>query len=245
MTQITTAREFWDTCFARGHWYSRPEVPHENDPTLSAALRHFGDVAGKTLVDVGCGRGSSSLYFARAGAKVISVDFSQVAVDNLNRYCAENGIDNIRAVRMGAQDVGQLGKVDFVFGSMILHHIEPFHEFAATLRSLLKSEGKAFFYENSARSRLMIWFRQNVIGKLWIPKVGDAEEFPLTPKEVDELRRHFHVDVEIPFLLYFEMIARYIFRGLFRGTFRAIDKYCFKHWTWIRKYSYRQYLRLS
>ena len=82
---------------------------------------------------------------------------------------------------MSAQDISKLGKVDFIFGSMILHHIEPFDEFARSLSNVIKPGGKGFFWENSARSKTMIWFRQNMVGKLWLPKYGDQDEFPLTP----------------------------------------------------------------
>jgi hypothetical protein len=41
--------------------------------------------------------------------------------------------------------------------------------------------GRGFFWENNARIKSMIWFRQNIVGKLWVPKFGDSEEFPLTP----------------------------------------------------------------
>jgi len=58
--------------------------------------------------------------------------------------------------------------------------------------------GRAFFYENSAMSSLLVWFRQHVVGRWWVPKCGDEEEFPLTPGEVDMLRRAFAVRVAYP-----------------------------------------------
>jgi hypothetical protein len=50
----------------------------------------------------------------------------------------------------------------------------------------------------------MIWFRQNIVGKLWVPKHGDSEEFPLTPSEVDEIRKYFEVEIVYPELLLLE-----------------------------------------
>lgn len=240
------ATEFWDGVFARGRAdaYSRVEMPDLHDAVLNRALRHFGDVRGKTLIDIGCGRGGSSLFFAQHGARVISIDTSTEAIRNLGEYCSANAIDAITPVVLSGVDVGEVRDADFVFGSMVLHHLEPFAQFAANLRTSLRPGGKAFFWENNARSSLMIWFRRHVVGKLWIPKHGDPEEFPLTPSEVDELRRHFRVSVEYPELLLFRMAALYLLRGHAMGPFAWLDETLYR-FAAIRQYSYRQYLLIE
>jgi len=243
---LVDATQFWDNIFAQGERsaYSRVEMPDRSNPILRRALRHFGDVRGRTLIDVGCGRGASSLYFASLGAEVISVDLSGVAVRNLEDYCRRHDVRNVRPVQLSALEMRSLGPVDFVFGSMILHHIEPFARFAAELRTVLPEGGRAFFWENNARSRLMIWFRQHVVGKLWVPKHGDADEFPLTLAEVDQLRERFAVEVEYPELVLFRMISRYLLRGHCMRPFEALDRLGYRFET-LRKYSYQQYLFLS
>jgi 2-polyprenyl-3-methyl-5-hydroxy-6-metoxy-1,4-benzoquinol methylase len=188
--------------------------------------------------------GASSLYFASLGADVISVDLSGVAVRNLADYCRKYNVINVKPIQLSALELRSLGLVDLVFGSMILHHIEPFPSFAAELRAVLREGGKAFFWENNARSSLMIWFRQHVVGKLWVPKHGDADEFPLTLREVAELRRRFAVDVEYPELVLFRMISRYLLRGHCMQPFEVLDRFGYGFEA-LRKYSYQQYLCLS
>jgi len=244
---MQASEKFWDDIFSKGQEgnYSRVEMPDIHDPILKRALAHFGHLENKTIIDLGCGRGATSLFFAHCGAhNVISVDLSDVAIKNLKTYCQDNDIDNITPMKLSAQEINKLEKVDFVFGSMILHHIEPFKEFAINLRDAIKPGGKCFFWENNAQSKIMIWFRQNIVGKLWVPKYGDPDEFPLTQSEVDELKKYFHVEVEFPELLYFRMISSYLFRGHFRKLFHILDNYFYKYHA-FRKYSYRQYLCLS
>ena len=240
------ATQFWDKRFSRGQQgsYSRVEMADLADPALCRALKHFGSVVNKTVIDLGCGRGATSLFFAHHGANVISVDASGVAIDNLSRYCAENGIGKVTPVMMPAQDIGTLGPVDFIFGSMILHHIEPFDEFVKTLRTVVRPGGKGFFWENNARSKTMIWFRRHVVGRLWVPKWGDADEFPLEPREILELEKSFHVDVEYPELVFFRMISSYLLKGLLKTQFKMLDNYCYRYPD-FRKYSYSQHLFLS
>lgn len=238
--------EFWDSIFSRGQEgnYSRVEMPDLDDPILQRALEHFGHIENKTLIDLGCGRGATSLFFAHCGANVVSVDLSEKAINNLSKYCQDNSISNINPIKMSAQEIFKLGKADLIFGSMILHHIEPFSEFAGILRGVIKQGGKGFFSENNAQSKIMIWFRKNIVGKLWVPKYGDPDEFPLTPREVDEIRKYFQVEIEYPELLYFRQVSLYLLCGHLRKPFQMLDKHFYKY-SALRKYSYRQYLCLS
>lgn len=240
------AEEFWDQIFSKVQegGYSRVEAPDLNDPILQRAMEHFGSVEGKTIIDLGCGRGATSLFFAYYGANVISVDSSEKAIENLSKYCQDNSINNVTPEKISAQEILDLRKVDFIFGSMILHHIEPFDEFAKTLRTAIKTGGKGFFWENNARSKTLIWFRQNVVGKLWVPKYGDPDEFPLTTAEVDQLREHFHVEVEYPELHLFRLVSAYLLRGHFRKPCQLLDHYLYGY-PRLRQYSYRQYICLS
>ena len=93
------AKQFWDDIFSerqKGN-YSRVDMPDLNDPIMNRAMEHFGDVRNKTIIDLGCGRGATSLFFAHCGANVISIDLSEVAISNLSHYCQDNGIENRKA----------------------------------------------------------------------------------------------------------------------------------------------------
>jgi 2-polyprenyl-3-methyl-5-hydroxy-6-metoxy-1,4-benzoquinol methylase len=233
------AAEFWNNI------YSQTDYSRQIDrPVFERAMRHFGDVRGKVLLDIGCGLGASAFYFAEYGAEVIGIDSSRRAIDELNAYCTLNGIKNVRGICASAMEISQLGPADLLFGSMILHHIEPFDAFASHARQCLRSDGKAFFYENNSASRLLVWFRRRIVGRLWVPKYGDADEFPLSPQEVDQLREYFHVDIEYPEMFFFSLISPYLLRGAGFGFFRAIDRLFYRH-RWLLKYSYRQYIMLS
>ena len=240
------AQQFWDQIYAdlERSEYREVVMADVTEPSLSRALAHFGDLQGKTLVDLGCGRGEKSLVFASRGANVISVDLSEIALNNLAEHCREHGITNIRPVKLAAHDILQLGQIDFIYGSMILHHIEPFDDFVDKLGRLVRPEGKGFFWENNARSRLMIWFRQHVVGKLWVPKFGDPDEFPLTPDEVELLRKPFHVELQFPELVFFRMISMYLLRGRLQAPFRWLDKRCYGYPS-LRPYSYQQCVLLT
>jgi 2-polyprenyl-3-methyl-5-hydroxy-6-metoxy-1,4-benzoquinol methylase len=236
---------FWDNRYSHkkgccDYVGRRNIIAHDVD----AALAYFGDVKNKRIVDLGCGRGEASLIFARHGAHVISVDTSSAAIDRLTAYCAENNIANITPLGMSAYDISDIDTADFVFGSMILHHLRLFDEFSSALREFLPDDGKAFFVENRASSAMMMWFRQNVAGKWWVPKYGDSDEFPLTSHQIEKLKEHFHVQITYPRFVFFGLFARYALRGHLLREFVLLDDLCFKI-PCLRKYSYHQYLYLS
>jgi SAM-dependent methyltransferase len=241
MNKVTMNVEtFWNRIYAE----HPARFPDENQPVLRAALDHFGDISGKRLLDVGCGNGSSSLFFARQGAEVVSIDLSAVAIQGLTQFCQAHDIRNIAPLQCSAFEISNLPPFDFVFGEMILHHLEPFDQFAALLRNQIVPGGKAFFYENSAVSNVLVWFRNNLVGKYGIPKYGDEDEFPLTPAEVTHLKHHFAVEVVYPELLFFRLASWYLLAGKLEPLMKTLDQF-FYQFSSCRRLSYRQYLLMS
>lgn len=208
-------------------------------------LAHFGPVDGRTMLDLGCGAGHSAIFFAERGANVIAVDTSATAVRTLNERAESIGLSNLRAVVADALDIEQFGPVDAIYGSMILHHVEPFVDFAGVLSRTLKPTGRAFFYENSAGSRLLMWCRTHLAGRYGIPKLGDPKETPLSTDEIDRLRHHFYVETVIPDIYFFGLLSTYLFRGHGVRFFKALDDLAYRHIPPMRSLSYRQYVYLS
>ena len=76
-----------------------------------------------------------------------------------------------------------------------------------------------------------------MVGRWSVPKCGDEEEFPLTPGEVDMLRRAFAVRVAYPELMFFRLASWYLLKGRLVGAFSLLDRIGY-HIPWLRAYSY-------
>jgi SAM-dependent methyltransferase len=233
------SREHWDDVYAR----RSTSIPAVDDLVSRAALAHMGDLAGKRVLDMGCGSGEYSLYFAQLGAEVTALDLSEVGIAALADECDRLGITSVTPVVGDAFALDAHGPFDAVFGSMILHHLEPFTDFVDVLARATTPGARGFYYENSAMSRTLMWCRQHLTGHYGIPKYGDDDEFPLQPQEVDLLRRSFEVEVAYPELFLARMASRYLLHEHGDRQLGWIDEKLYRY-PRIRRLSYKQYVLL-
>ena len=84
-TPIHSASEFYDLA----GFVADPEATH----LRPFEIAEVGDVAGKTLVHTQCHFGMDTLSWARRGARVTGLDFSEPAVETARRVAAEIGVE--------------------------------------------------------------------------------------------------------------------------------------------------------
>lgn len=111
---------------------------------MSALL--LGRIAGKELLDYGCGMGEESVYFARLGARVTAIDISDIGVATLKRRAEAHKLD-IRAFEMRGDPTSfASASFDRIHGMGILHHVGIDRALAEVWR-LLRPGGVAVFLE--------------------------------------------------------------------------------------------------
>ncbi|XP_078445854.1 protein arginine methyltransferase 6 isoform X2 [Wolffia australiana] len=100
---------------------------HVRTETYRAAImRHQSFIAGKVVVDVGCGTGILSIFCAQAGAKkVYAIDASQIAVQASEVVKANNLCDKVIVLHGRVEDVSIDEEVDVIIsewmGYMLLY----------------------------------------------------------------------------------------------------------------------------
>ncbi len=86
-------------------------------------LRRLGDVRGKYLLDLGCGAGENSVYFATRGARCVAADYSPGMVEVALKLAHSNGVKVegkvVNAMAIAFPD----NTFDIVYASNLLHHI--------------------------------------------------------------------------------------------------------------------------
>jgi 2-polyprenyl-3-methyl-5-hydroxy-6-metoxy-1,4-benzoquinol methylase len=239
MPEHRDSTQHWDSVYAE---HAPKSVPDDDEVGL-AALAHFGGVDGSRLLDLGCGTGEYTRFFAARGAHVVAVDQSPVAIATLQHQCDEAGIANVEGVVADAMDLERLGPFDLAFGSMILHHIEPFDRFVDVLAGALRPGGRAFFHENSAMSSFLVWCREHLVGRFGIPKNSDDDEFPLQPREIERLGTRFDVTVEHPRVVLTSLAAGYLLRDHLGRPLDWVDQQLGRS-ARLRRMSYLQHVKL-
>src|ERR1039457_490097 len=123
---------------------------------------------GESLLDLGCGSGWLSMYFAERGMTVLGVDVSQEQINAANLLKKERHLDNMtfQCFDFMKWDVQKYqGCYENVFVSAFLHHL-PENELEVIIRKIatvLKRGGRVYMYEPL----------QSVGGRTFVVKVVD------------------------------------------------------------------------
>lgn len=109
-------REYFDEVEAR-KYFVEPHIP---------AFAEFERWNGKKVLEIGCGIGTDTIRFARAGAQVTAVDLSEKSLEVAKARAAVFGFeDRIRFYQANAErlsDVVPIETYDLVYSFGVIHH---------------------------------------------------------------------------------------------------------------------------
>lgn len=139
----------------------------------------IGNVKGKKILDVGCGRGDLSLYLAQQGANVIGIDLSNNHIDLCKTRANDLNL-KVNFMVMNAQVPDFEDNVfDIIVGSRIIHHLPDIELFTRECKRLLRKKGFITFIEPLKKNPIVELNR-----KIFAPKKRTKHEHPLFIKDV-------------------------------------------------------------
>ena len=145
-------------------------------------LRQLGNVKDKYLLDLGCGAGENSVYFALLGARCVATDYSPGMVEVALKLAEINGVQ-IEGRTVNAMDIDFPDNTfDIVYASNLLHHILYPEITLKEMHRVLKPGGKACFWDPLKHNPVINVYRRMAT------EVRTEDETPLDINLVNYIR---------------------------------------------------------
>ncbi len=213
----------------------------ESDPWVTARLALLAPLAGRRVLDLGCGNGVWTVLLARAGAYVDALDLSEQGVAATLRRCAFYGLAGRVQGRAGSAHALPFPDHSFecLHGENILHHLDV-QAAGREIARVLKPGGRAVFLENSANNKLLMLARR-FCGHFGIPKWSTDDEYPLRRSQIRTLTELIGpCRVHYPGFWCFHLLDQKLFPG--RTVAAPLDGIVYRWLPFLRSYSYNQIL---
>jgi 2-polyprenyl-3-methyl-5-hydroxy-6-metoxy-1,4-benzoquinol methylase len=134
-TKPVGSREYFDEVEAR-KYFVEPHIP---------AFAEFERWKGKRVLEVGCGIGTDSINFARAGAELTAVDLSGESLRIAQQRAGVMGVeDRIEFVQANAEELTSAvrgGPYDLIYSFGVIHHTPQPERALAEMRTLAAPGG--------------------------------------------------------------------------------------------------------
>lgn len=171
---------------------------HEINPLRLEWINARAPLAGKNVIDIGCGGGILAESMARKGAKVTGIDLSKKALKVADLHSLESGVEvrykHIPAEEMAEQEAGQF---DVVTCMEMLEHVPDPASIVRAAATLVKPGGKVFF---STLNRNLKSYLFAVVGAEYVLRMlprgtHDYAKF-ITPSELSQFVRDAGLQVD-------------------------------------------------
>jgi 2-polyprenyl-3-methyl-5-hydroxy-6-metoxy-1,4-benzoquinol methylase len=239
-TKPVGSKEYFDEVEAR-KYFVEPHIP---------AFAQFDRWRGKRVLEVGCGIGTDSINFARAGADLTAVELSGESLRIAAERADVMGVaDRIRFVQANAEELTSAlddEPYDLVYSFGVIHHTPHPERALAEMRALMAPGGtlKLMIYHRrswkvlwivATQGRGRFWKTDELVAEHSEAQTGCPVTFSYTRGEARELVessgfrvQELHADHVFPYRIRDYVEYRYVkepyFRWMPEPVFRAFER---------------------
>jgi SAM-dependent methyltransferase len=211
-----------------------------HSPERRYEFDYLGPLAGKTILDLGCGYHPTPTYFALAGArKVYACDVSPNAVAFARKTAAAAGVaDRVSAFVCAGEQLPLASEtVDLVHGEALLHHLL-LPQAGIEIARVMKNGARAAFKDPLGHN-LLLEFARDYLPYAW-KKTHKGTDRPLKFHDIELFGRHFSRYTYKGFGL-FSMIVLAVQKGKKKTAFREfadrLDARVLQWAPWLHRYA--------
>jgi ubiquinone/menaquinone biosynthesis C-methylase UbiE len=153
-------------------------------PENRLILNCLGNIKGKKLLELGCGAGEASVYFAKKGADVTATDISNEMLEVVKKVAAKHSVQ-VETLKAYSHTVEVEDETfDIVYAANLLHHVD----IETTLKEALRvlKEGGLFVSWDPLYHNPLIHIYRNMA-----TKVRTEDEHPIKMSELELFDRFF------------------------------------------------------
>jgi len=213
--------------------YQRAKRCPTNTPKESLFCQ-LNPLAGKRVLDYGCGTGENAVLLAACGAEVTAFDISPGSIRAARRRAEMHGLsDKIQLDVLGAGQAPYAPQsFDIITGFAILHHLHmDLATVYAEIASLLKPGGSAYFIEPVANSAVLRALRTITP----VPRDATPDERQLQYAEFEMMRAHGFRQIKYEHFYCLERLRR-LFGWKIAMGLRRVDYAAQRALPFVRRY---------
>jgi 2-polyprenyl-6-hydroxyphenyl methylase/3-demethylubiquinone-9 3-methyltransferase len=170
---------------------------HDTNPLRLGYIDRLAGLAGKTVLDVGCGGGILSESMAGLGAKVTGIDLGDKPLQVAKLHLLESG-KQVEYRKIAVEDLAseQPGHYDVVACLEMLEHVPDPQSVVAACAKLVKPGGWVFFstLNRNTKSYLFAILGAEYVLKMLPRGTHDYDKF-IKPSELAQFCRNARLDV--------------------------------------------------
>lgn len=171
---------------------------HEINPLRLEWINNRAPLAGKNVIDIGCGGGILAESMAKKGAKVTGIDLSDKALKVADLHGLESGIA-VRYKKIAAEQMAneETGQYDVVTCMEMLEHVPDPASIIRACFTLVKPGGQVFFstLNRNAKSYLFAIIGAEYLLQMLPKGTHDYAKF-ITPAELSQAIRNAGLQVD-------------------------------------------------
>ena len=186
------AHHWWDTT-------SEFKPLHQINPLRLEWINARAPIAGKDVLDIGCGGGILAESMARKGARVTGIDLSEKALKVADLHSLESGI-KVRYELISAEDMAgrEPAAYDVVTCMEMLEHVPDPAAIVRACATLVKPGGQVFFstLNRNPKAYLFAILGAEYVLRLLPKGTHDYRKF-ITPAELSQFAREAGLTVDV------------------------------------------------
>ena len=182
----------------------------------------LGNIKGKTILDVGCGKGSLSFYLTKMGANVTGIDLSQNYIDFCQKEVKRRSLTvDFKVMNAQIPDFED-ESFDIIVGFRIIHHLPDIELFFKECKRILRKKGYIVFIEPLKKNPIVEFNRKYIA-----PKMRTTYEHPLLMSEIKKGEKIFGNIEHYEFFLispFARVLQRFIKKNsVFKTTYKFLN----------------------